>query len=143
MRTQIYTADILNLETVTVNEEDETEIRRPTIVPNVEGEPEFNIQTLQSLVEANTATIEPHPDARQIVLVTTDLLGGFASNGLENYFDPIERVSDIQAGNFGAVLGLQVIVNDKTEGPCVAVVDVLDQEDSVTIRTFSAARVKP
>lgn len=143
MRTQIYTADILNLETVTVNEEDGTETRSPTVVPNVEGEPAFNIQTLQSLVEANTTTVEPHPDARQIVLVTTDLLGCFASNGLENYFDPIERVADIQAGNFGSILGLQVIVNDKTEGPCVAVVDVLDQEDGVTIRTFSAARVKP
>ncbi|UAW53026.1 hypothetical protein pEaSNUABM23_00244 [Erwinia phage pEa_SNUABM_23] len=141
MRTQIFTADILNLETMTVNEEDGSEVRTPTIVPNVEGEPEFNIYTIQSLIQSTT-TGEPVSDTRLIVLITPDLLAGFSTNGLENYFDPIARVEDIAAGNVGSVLGKQVVINDKSVAPCLAVANVSDVEEGVTILAYSAAQVK-
>ncbi|QZE58120.1 hypothetical protein MPK70_gp244 [Erwinia phage pEa_SNUABM_33] len=141
MRTQIYTADILNLETVTVNEEDGSEVRTPTIVPNVEGEPEFNVDTVYSLLQSALPE-ESAPDTRRIVLVTLDLVAGFSTNGLENFFDPIARVEDITAGNVGSILGLQVVVNDKSVAPCLAVANVSDVEEGVTILSYSAARVK-
>lgn len=141
MRSQIYTEDIVNLEKVSGLDDQENEQRVPTIVPTVEGELSLSVKTIQSLLE-DVSDNEPNPNTRTIVLATADLIGGFASNGLENCFDPIERVEDIKRGNVGAILGMQVVINDKTPGPCLAVAVILDEEAAVSILSYSAAAVK-
>ncbi|QZE57455.1 hypothetical protein MPK71_gp246 [Erwinia phage pEa_SNUABM_1] len=139
MRTQIFTADIVNLETVTVNEEDGSEIRTPTIVPNVEGEMTVGVNELVGL--SNGITEHPDSDCRLIVIVSPDATPVFYDDALANYFDPIERVADIEAGNIGSIVGMQVIRGLQAEHPYVAVVEVRDA-DTVEILRYNASVVK-
>ena len=139
MRTQIITADIVNLETVIVNEEDGSEVRTPTIVPNVEGEMTVGVNELISL--SNGINEHPDSDCRLIVIVSPDAVPVFYSEALADYFDPIERVVDIEAGNIGSITGLQVIRGLQAEHPYVAVVEVRDA-DTVEILRYNASVVK-
>lgn len=139
MRTQIFTADIVNLETVTVNEEDGSEIRTSTIVPNVEGEMTVGVDELVGL--SNGINEHPDPDCRLIVIVSPDATPVFYDEALTNYFDPIERVADIEAGNIGSIAGMQVIRGLQAEHPYVAVVEVRDA-DTVEILRYNASVVK-
>lgn len=141
MRTQIYTADIVNLETVVVDDEGQ-ETRSPTIVPNLDGERDLTVSTLGTIMA--TVTAEPNADARMIVLVSRALFPAFADPEGDPFdiFDPIERVADVVAGNVGSILGMQVVINDKSDDNVLAIADVLDKEEGVIIRTFGAAIVR-
>lgn len=139
MRTQIFTADIVNLETVTVNEEDGSEIRTPTIVPNVEGELTVSVSELSRLSESLNEPTDS--DCRLIVVVSPDATPVFYDEALSSYFDPIERIADIQAGNIGTINGLQVIRGLQGDHPYVAVVEVRDA-DTVEIVRYNASVVK-
>lgn len=138
MRTQIFTADIVNLETVVVDEEG-VETRTPTIVPNVEGELIIGADTLSSLSE--TLTPPTDSDCRLIIIVSPDAEGAFRTESMVNYFDPIERVADIEAGNIGTSLGMQVVRGLQGDHPYVAVVEVRDA-DTVEIVRYNASVVK-
>lgn len=142
MRTQIFTKDILNLETVTTNE-DGSETRTPYIVPNVEGDFSVTASSITTLLgKLLPDDIAGAVDGfkTKIVLITPDLKETFLSPELSNFFDPIERVADIELGNFGSIIGLQVVINDKSEGPCLAVADALDEDNGVTIGSYAAVR---
>ncbi len=141
MRSLIYTADISNLETVSIDEEDQSEVRTTLVVPNVEGKHDVNLQTIKMLLD-RVAPEQEQPNSRNIVLVTPDLMGCFADDDLANYFDPIELVDDIKQGNFGSVLGMQVVLLRATSSSCLAVAHVQDTDEGVTILDFAAVEVK-
>lgn len=139
MRTQIFTADIVNLQTTTTNEETGEEIVSQTIVPNVEGELTISAGELARLSESLSEPTDS--DCRLIVIVSPDATPVFYSEALSSYFDPIERVADIQAGNIGTINGLQVIRGLQGDHPYVAVVEVRDA-DAVEIVRYNASVVK-
>ncbi|AXG67284.1 hypothetical protein HOU09_gp240 [Dickeya phage vB_DsoM_AD1] len=138
MRTQIFTADIVNLETVAIDEEG-VETRTPTIVPNVEGEMTVGVNELIGL--SNGLTEPTDSDCRLIIVVSPDAEGAFRAESMVNYFDPIERVADIEAGNIGTSLGMQVVRGLQGDHPYVAVVEVRDA-DTVEIVRYNASVVK-
>lgn len=138
MRTQIFTADIVNLETVTVDEEG-VETRTPTIVPNVEGEMTVGVSGLIDL--SNGINEHPDSDCRLIVIASPDAVPAFYAEELSQYFDPIERVADIEAGNIGSIVGMQVVRGLQAEHPYIAVVEVRDA-DTVEILRYNASVVK-
>lgn len=139
MRTQIFTADIVNLQTTTTNEETGEEIVTQTIVPNVEGELTISVGELSRLSESLSEPTDS--DCRLIVVVSPDATPVFYDEALSSYFDPIERVADIQAGNIGTINGLQVIRGLQGDHPYVAVVEVRDA-DTVEIVRYNASVVK-
>lgn len=140
MRSQIFLADITNLTEVSVVDEQSNEQTVHKIQPNVVGEISLTAAALTALSDGlNT---EPNPDARLIILVTTDLVPVFRSPEFENYFDPVARIDDIERGNIGAVLGLQVIEDSIADHSYVAVACVLDTEEGVTVEAYNAANVK-
>ena len=139
MRTQIFTADIVNLETVETDEENGTEVRTPTILPNVEGELTLTVDEIVRLSEGLTEPTDS--DCRLIVIASPDAVPLFYGEALSNYFDPIERVADIEAGNIGSITGLQVVRGLQSDHPYVAVVEVRDA-DTVEIVRYNASVVK-
>lgn len=139
MRTQIFTADIVNLQTTTTNEETGEEIVTQTIVPNVEGELTVSVSELSRLSESLNEPTDS--DCRLIVVVSPDATPVFYDEALSSYFDPIERIADIQAGNIGTINGLQVIRGLQGDHPYVAVVEVRDA-DTVEIVRYNASVVK-
>lgn len=139
MRTQIFTADIVNLEKTATVEETGEEIVSQTIVPNVEGELTVSVDELVRLSEGLTEPTDS--DCRLIVIASPDAVPLFYGEALSDYFDPIERVADIEAGNIGSIVGMQVVRGLQGEHPYVAVVEVRDA-DTVEIVRYNASVVK-
>ncbi|QYW03890.1 hypothetical protein pEaSNUABM46_00247 [Erwinia phage pEa_SNUABM_46] len=125
MRTLIHTADVTNL---SVLELEEGSVAKP-VTPNL-------ISDLKELLSREDLS----QNIRHVVFISADQVGVFTEAEMINYFDPIEQVSEINAGNIGTVLAMQVIrVDDKTN--LIAVAGVTDVEEGVTINEFNASPV--
>ncbi|QYW05602.1 hypothetical protein pEaSNUABM25_00246 [Erwinia phage pEa_SNUABM_25] len=125
MRTLIHTADVTNL---SVLELEEGSVAKP-VTPNL-------ISDLKELLSREDLS----QNIRHVVFISADQVGVFTEPEMINYFDPIEQVSEINAGNIGTVLAMQVIrVDDKTN--LIAVAGVTDVEEGVTINEFNASPV--
>ncbi|QYW04571.1 hypothetical protein pEaSNUABM14_00246 [Erwinia phage pEa_SNUABM_14] len=125
MRTLIHTADVTNL---SVLELEEGSVAKP-VTPNL-------ISDLKELLSRENLS----QNIRHVVFISADQVGVFTEAEMINYFDPIEQVSEINAGNIGTVLAMQVIrVDDKTN--LIAVAGVTDVEEGVTINEFNASPV--
>ncbi|QYW03207.1 hypothetical protein pEaSNUABM13_00248 [Erwinia phage pEa_SNUABM_13] len=125
MRTLIHTADVTNL---SVLELEEGSVAKP-VTPSL-------ISDLKELLSREDLS----QNIRHVVFISADQVGVFTEAEMINYFDPIEQVSEINAGNIGTVLAMQVIrVDDKTN--LIAVAAVTDVEEGVTINEFNASPV--
>lgn len=125
MRTLIHTADVTNL---SVLELEEGSVSKP-VTPRL-------ISDLKELLSSEDLS----QNIRHVVFISADQVGVFTEDEMVNYFDPIEQVSEINAGNIGTVLAMQVIrVDDKSN--LIAVAAVTDAEEGVTINDFHASPV--
>lgn len=140
MRAQIYTADIVNLTEVSVIDDQENEQHVSKIQPNVEGELEISVGELSRLSRSLSEPTDS--DCRLIVIVSPDAVQAFYAETLSTYFNPIERAADIEAGNIGSIIGMQVVRGVQSDVPVVAVAEVRDTLEAVEIVRFNASAVK-
>lgn len=128
MHSIIHTSDISNLSVLALTEGEDSQ----PITIDLIG------QLLAGVQE--DADHPDGPDVRSVVFVSADMAGAFAEEPLSHFFDPIELVADVTAGNIGTVLAMQVVrVDDKTN--LLAVASVTDVDEGITIDSFRAATV--